>query len=445
MAFLAWKSLYIRQDNHSFSEVTEKENEEAFKRLPPTRSTAAPGCAERSSQPTAAVPHAPSGRHYCVDPKTGDDRNDGSAATAAGRRGPLRTIARAVRLAGPGDTIDLAKTVYHEAIGFYGTKSGEPGRPITVDGHGAVISGCVPLEPKDWTAVGPGLYRNVKLFGIVLHAKWEFVARFSFIFDGKLVRMNHSVKAPKVPWKSPGELRPGQWTYRQDDGNAYYIKIDPAKTLADYRIELPVMVSGVQIDGCNSHLVFKNITVTHVVNDGFALRVSKPGQKVADIRYENIRAIDNCDDGLSAHGDCEVRVDGFYCEGCSTGIATSGTSVNRGVVTRNIHGVDLLFGQGDHVVANSRIEGHGRTAAVVVETMQAYAPAGCSLKLENVVVGETPVKPRNANLVHVVGNSNRLTLDHSTLSGLSIKVEKGATLLMRDSAVTCGALTTNSK
>ena len=33
LAFLAWKSLYIRQDNHSFSEVTEKENEEAFKHL----------------------------------------------------------------------------------------------------------------------------------------------------------------------------------------------------------------------------------------------------------------------------------------------------------------------------------------------------------------------------------------------------------------------------
>ena len=140
-----------------------------------------------------------------------------------------------------------------------------------------------------------------------------------------------------------------------------------------------------------------------------------------------------------------MRVDGFYCEGCSTGIATSGTSVNRGVVTRNIHGVDLLFGQGEHVVAQSPIEGRGGTAAVLVETMTAYAPAGCSLRLENVVVGGTLAKAGSANLVHVTGASNRLTLDHSTLCGLSIKVEKGATLLMHDSAVTGGVLTTNSK
>jgi hypothetical protein len=34
LAFLAWKSLYVRQDNNTFSEVSEQENEAALKQLP---------------------------------------------------------------------------------------------------------------------------------------------------------------------------------------------------------------------------------------------------------------------------------------------------------------------------------------------------------------------------------------------------------------------------
>jgi len=34
IADLAWKTLHIRQDRGTFSEVTEKENEEAFKKRP---------------------------------------------------------------------------------------------------------------------------------------------------------------------------------------------------------------------------------------------------------------------------------------------------------------------------------------------------------------------------------------------------------------------------
>jgi hypothetical protein len=436
LALSAWKSLYIRQDNHSFSEVSEQENEQAFEHLPKF-ALENPSAAAQSV--AGSPPRTQPGRHWYVNPQTGDDHHNGSTPNVADGNGPLRTIARAVRLAEPGDTIDLAKTVYHEPIGFYGTKSGKPGRPITVDGHEAVICGSVPLDAKDWTQAGPGLYRNTTLFSTVLHSNWEFVARFSFLFDGKLQRMNHSVKAPKTSWKLPAELHPGQWTCRQDDGNAYYIKIDPAKTLADYRIEVPVMVSGVQIDGSIAHLVFRNISVIHVINDGFALRVSKPGDKVFDIRYENIRAVDNCDDGMSAHGDCEVQVDGFYCEGCSTGIATSGTSVNNHVVTRNIHGVDLLFGQGNHLVTNSRIEAHGATAGIVAETWHAYSPEICTLKLENVVVTGTTAQPGPANLIRVTGRTTRLTLDHVTLCDMSIHAEKEATLVLHDSLVGGGS------
>ena len=41
------------------------------------------------------------------------------------------------------------------------------------------------------------------------------VGRVSFIFDGKLNRMNHSIKAHGVPWKKTSDLQPGEWTYQE--------------------------------------------------------------------------------------------------------------------------------------------------------------------------------------------------------------------------------------
>ena len=82
--------------------------------------------------------------------------------------------------------------------------------------------GCFPLDEAQWIKVAPGLYRNDTIYKTILHSKWEFVDRFSFVFDGKLNRMNHSVKAPRVAWKKPDELQVGEWTYRPDDNNAYF-------------------------------------------------------------------------------------------------------------------------------------------------------------------------------------------------------------------------------
>jgi hypothetical protein len=49
-----------------------------------------------------------------------------------------KTIAGAIKKAQPGDTIHLQPIVYHDYAGFY-AKQGEPGKPITLDGHGATL------------------------------------------------------------------------------------------------------------------------------------------------------------------------------------------------------------------------------------------------------------------------------------------------------------------
>ena len=76
------------------------------------------------------------------------------------------TIAQAIKLAQPGDTIHLEPKVYRDYAGFYG-KKGEPGRPITLDGHGARLEGSDPIDPAKWTDVAPGLFKNEVPIGSV--------------------------------------------------------------------------------------------------------------------------------------------------------------------------------------------------------------------------------------------------------------------------------------
>src|SRR6478672_7520933 len=69
-----------------------------------------------------------------------------------------KTIAAAIKLAQPGDTIHLQPVVYRDYAGFYG-KKGEPGKPITLNGHGATLEGSDPIDPATWTQVSPGLFK----------------------------------------------------------------------------------------------------------------------------------------------------------------------------------------------------------------------------------------------------------------------------------------------
>ena len=95
-----------------------------------------------------------------VNPETGSDTANGRSAEIKAGNGPFKTIARAIATAKPGDTIHLAPMTYTNECVVFRNKSGEPGKPITLDGHGAVIDGSDPLIERDWHEVGPGLYRN---------------------------------------------------------------------------------------------------------------------------------------------------------------------------------------------------------------------------------------------------------------------------------------------
>lgn len=358
------------------------------------------------------------GRDIHVDPTAG---NDASAT------GPVKTIARAIKLARPGDTIHLQPRVYRDYAGFYG-KRGEPGKPIILDGHGATLDGSEPLDPKRWTETEPGLFRCDELLRYVDDA---IIHRWYFLWDGQMNRMGRVSKGKSEPLKQPDELQPGEWTFVKDPdrkmpkplqiAGAFYLKLPPGQKLGEADIFVPVRSAGVQFSASrtnyNAHLIIRNLTATHVYNDGFNIH-----GHCEDVRFENIGAIECGDDGISAHETAEYVVDGFTSIGNATGICDTGRSRTdyRNVFIRDCLGFDLYFIGLTHSLENALIESRAQRA-FWLDGRHLPEDQNCSLTMSNVVlrrVGD-PQEMR-------VGVRARLQADRCSIHGLNITLTPGA-------------------
>lgn len=296
-------------------------------------------------------------RDIHVNLATGDDRANGAADS------PVKTAHRGLRLASPGDTVHLGPpgSVYPAGITFH-DRFGEPAKPITLDGHGVILEGSEPIRPDEWLQEAPGLFRNERLY-IDRRMNKDVVNRYFFVFDGKMNLMGRSSKGPKAPFKAPENLAAGEWTFRESD-HSFFLKIDPARSLAEYVIRAPVWSNGIALSSRNQHLVIRNLTATHVWNDGYNIHGYS-----RDILFENIQAIDCGDDGMSAHGDCHVQVDGFLSAGNSTGICNvqNSSSKNNRVVIRDCIGFDFyIIGANAHTLTNSVILSSAANPVLIV-------------------------------------------------------------------------------
>lgn len=355
-----------------------------------------------------------------VDPERGDDARDGVAA-------PVKTIGKAIKLAQPGDTIHLKPLGYRDWAGFF-DKSGEPGRPITLDGHGATLDGCDPLDPNGWTETEPGLFRNTDLMSLTD----AIVDRWFFFMDGKLNRMRRCSKGPSEPLKTPEALLPGEWTFVKDAERtaaaragyihgAFWLKLPPGQKLAEAKIEYPLRMAGVAMHGKCAHLAVRNLTSTRPYNDGFNLSDCR------EIEFTNIRAIDCADDGISAHGTCRYRVEGFTSIGNATGICDTGDSETtyRHVFIDRCIGFDLFFlDTGRYSISDAHI----RSSAKQPLYLQGRtAPAGsCAVTLDNVWL------ERMGNEAEVrVSPGCRLTARRSTFGNVNWQATGGEISLER--------------
>ncbi len=372
-----------------------------------------------AAEPEAAAGAEPqsAGRDLYVNSKTGDDRATGLVARADGQDGPLRTLRPAIRRAKPGDTIHLAPQAQPiRDIAVLYSINGEPGRPITLDGHGAMLTGSEPLDPDQWKEVGPGLYRCADLLPEkLLTADDAIIERWFMLFDKQMNYMGRTRKGKLSPLKNTADLQAGEWTYEKE-GHAFYVRIDPVKRLADYRIEAPLRPDGVQISGDCSHLVIRNIGATHCYNDGYGLH-----GKTRDVRFENIGAVECGDDGMSAHDDCDITVDGFVSLRNATGLANTGAShsENRRLFLDGNRGTDLLFfGSSTHTIRDSVVRCTGDYS---LRIWSDKFEERCTVVLDNVLVergrATSPLK---------VWHGGVLQAQHTTILDLSIEADSVA-------------------
>ena len=354
-------------------------------------------------------------RDLHVDATSGNDQNDGGSQ-------PVKTIAAAIRLARPGDTIHLRPETLRDWAPFF-DKSGEPGKPITLDGHGATLDGCDPLDPRGWVEAEPGLFRHDDLLSLTD----AIVDRWFFWWDGKLNRMNRCSKGPSEPLKSPDSLRPGEWTFVKDSERtkaaragyihgSFWLRLPAGQTLAEAKIEFPARPAGVLMHGKSSHLVVKNLTSIRPYNDGFNLSDCR------DVMFENIRAIDCGDDGISAHGECLYRVDGLTSIGNATGICDTGHSETsyRRVLIRDCVGFDLFFlDTGKYSISDSVVISSAAKAVYLQGRDKPAEP--CRLTLDNVLIR----RERTENEVRVSANCE-LTARRVSFVNLDLQATGGA-------------------
>ena len=332
------------------------------------------------------------------------------------------TLAHAIKAAHPGDVIHLEPKVYRNYAGFYG-KKGQPGKPITLDGHGATLEGSDPLDPAHWSEVSPGLFANDHL---IARNDDAIIGRWFFLWNGEMNHMGRTSKGRSAPLKKPEELQPGEWTFVKDTSRekppskqiygSFYLKLPAGQKLADAHIFAPVRSAGVQMSGDNAHLVIKNITATHPYNDGFNIHGD-----CRDVVFENIAAIECGDDGISAHESAQYRVDGFVSIGNSTGITDTGTaqtSYTNVFLAKNI-GFDLFFlDEGRYSLTNVLV----LSSAQNPFTVTGRTTGDCRMKMTNVLVRRL-VEPRMGSVAlrAVVEAKN------CTFEAMDVKVTGGTT------------------
>ncbi len=327
------------------------------------------------------------------------------------------SVAKAIQQAQAGDTVHLEPVVYRESAVFQ-SKKGEEGRPITLDGHGATLEGSDPLDPAQWREVEPGLFAASDL----LPRLDDFVlVRWFFLWEGRMNHMGRTSKGRKAAFLEPAALVPGQWTFvrepaRETAGSSqvygtFYVKLAPGRGIGDAGIRVPKRSAGVGLGGVCEHLVIRNVTVTHVHNDGFNIHGD-----CRSVVFENIRAIECGDDGISAHESAQYRVDGFVSVGNSTGITDTGTahtSYRRVFVADNL-AYDLFFlHDGRYEVRDAVVWSSAERA------LQVSAGPGqhSELRLENVLVRRVGARgavrvDRDASLF-----AKRFTLENDALQG----------------------------
>ncbi len=236
------------------------------------------------------------GRDIFVSNTGGDDRSTGELAKNVTANGPLRTIAKALRMAVGGDRIVLAGDTgqpYRESVSLSGLRlSGTARQPLLIVGNGAVLDGSAPVPVQQWTHVGGGVYR---------FRPPQMAFQQLFLDDRPAALV--AVASQAV---SPPKLQPRQWCLFQGD---ILFRVDPGKLPINHQLtyaSLPTGITLFQVD----RVTISGLTVQRYQLDGVnALNGAR------NVRLSAVECRDNGRWGIAVGGASQVAVDACAAAG----------------------------------------------------------------------------------------------------------------------------------
>lgn len=188
-----------------------------------------------------------------VNNERGDDSRSGTVAENASgpNPGPVRTIARALELAGPGDRIVIQKTdtPYRESLSVQGSRlSGTRIAPLQIISDGAILDGTAPIPVDAWEVVGSDVFRFQP----------DLKSHQQLFLDGRpLVRVDDPQMLEPMTWA----LVDGWIWFRPEADqtpSSYPLSCSQLQTgITLYevrRVEISgLVIQGFQLDGVNAH------------------------------------------------------------------------------------------------------------------------------------------------------------------------------------------------
>ncbi|MBW3538633.1 MAG: right-handed parallel beta-helix repeat-containing protein [Planctomycetes bacterium] len=228
-----------------------------------------------------------------VDDVLGRDTANGRFATPVDPlTGPVRTIGRALRLAGTGDTIVIKNNgrPYYESLAMDGrVNSGSPLAHFTIEGNGAVVDGSAALPPNLWRKAGEDLWKLTP---------WK--KGWYLLLDAGRPLAEHECPREAHP---ATDLPAGHWCAWE---GSIYLRLEGFDEPRDRSLALAARGVGLSLYNVR-HATIRNLTFQHFQRDG-----ANAHDLCRDVVLENVRLLENGRAGLAAGGTSAVLVQG--CE-----------------------------------------------------------------------------------------------------------------------------------
>jgi hypothetical protein len=246
------------------------------------------------------------------------------------------------------------------------TTGGTADKPAVFDGGGLVIDLGSDVTDHAWDRQGDVWTSRGPLPGDGPRQAGQLAGLF---IDEVPVSIPRDLAAEKLHPENKGRcyvasaaLQPGQMGYLADGSVVFRWPV--GKTPGEARIITPPAPGTSCVTIACSHIVVRNVTAKHAANDGFNIHGGWVG-----IRLENVRAISNADEGISAHGDVQMEVidaEVAWNGSAAAGVADVGKSVTsyRQCTVHNNLGAAFYFSGRSHRVEDTLIYDQGRDFAI---------------------------------------------------------------------------------